>query len=315
MKSSGFGRYALGVSVLVAVVTGCGGHAGGGAVPVVNAAPDSLPYHRTFHYTGKPQSFKVPAGVTKITVIAHGGNGAGVLGGYGGRVSAIIPVIPGEKLVVFVGGDGSGVNGGSNGGANGGEAYYSESPTGYGGGGASDVREHGDGLADRILVSGGGGGQGGGYPPKVNGGIGGKGGTKIGGSGGDGGSTKRNYSYYGGGGGEGGKQHIGGSGGLASDCAYSTNGANGMLLAGGAGGQGFTSSGSFYGPGGGGGGGGYYGGGGGGGGGNWQYRGLCTAAGGGGGGGSSYAERSATNVHMWPGWKKSGNSGLIVFDW
>ncbi|MGA8099127.1 MAG: glycine-rich protein, partial [Candidatus Cybelea sp.] len=232
MKSSGFGRYALGVSVLVAVVTGCGGHAGGGAVPVVNAAPDSLPYHRTFHYTGKPQSFKVPAGVTKITVIAHGGNGAGVLGTYGGRVSAIIPVTPGEKLVVFVGGDGSGVNGGSNGGANGGEAYYSESPTGYGGGGASDVREHGDGLADRILVSGGGGGQGGGYPPKVNGGIGGKGGTKIGGSGGDGGSTKRNYSYYGGGGGEGGKQHIGGSGGLASDCAYSTNGANGMLLAG-----------------------------------------------------------------------------------
>ncbi|MGB8908321.1 MAG: hypothetical protein WCC84_06200 [Candidatus Cybelea sp.] len=317
MKCLSFGRYALSICVLVAIVTGCGGRAGGGAVPVVNAAPDALPYHRTFHYTGKPQSFKVPAGVTKITVIAHGGNGAGVLGAYGGRVSAIIPVAPAEKLVIFVGGDGSGVNGGFNGGANGGAPNSgSPTPTGYGGGGASDVRQHGDGLADRILVSGGGGGEGGGFTnTKIIGGVGGKGGAKSGGSGGDGVCEDCRSRYFGGGGGQGGAQHLGGPGGAASDCAYSSNGVDGMPLAGGTGGQGFASSGSFYGPSGGGGGGGYYGGGGGGGGGSWQYRGLCTAAGGGGGGGSSYAERRATNVHMWQGWKKSGNGGLIVFNW
>jgi hypothetical protein len=65
--------------------------------------------------------------------------------------------------------------------------------------------------------------------------------------------------------------------------------------------------------GGGGGGGGYYGGGGGGGGSSFET--YCIAAGGGGGGGSSYVERSATDVHMWKGWKQSAGDGLVVINW
>jgi hypothetical protein len=65
--------------------------------------------------------------------------------------------------------------------------------------------------------------------------------------------------------------------------------------------------------GGGGGGGGYYGGGGGGGGSSFET--YCIAAGGGGGGGSSYVEPSATDVHMWQGWKKSAGNGLVVLSW
>jgi hypothetical protein len=84
-----------------------------------------------------------------------------------------------------------------------------------------------------------------------------------------------------------------------------------MLLVGGTGGQGGPDYGS--GPGGGGGGGGYYGGGGGGAGSSWQY--YCYLDGGGGGGGSSYVERSATNVHMWQGWKNRAHNGLVVLSW
>ncbi len=314
-------RYALCSSAAVVLLTACGGsHSAfspAGALPQSGDGP--VTHSRTFHYTGKRQEFTVPSGVKQLTIVARGGKGAASGSrpiAQGGRVYAVIPVTPGEKLAVFVGGDGSGISGGFNGGANGGKtASGNRRPIGLGGGGASDVREHGAGLADRILIAGGGGGEGGGFPTII-GGSGGKGGAKIGGSGGVGACNYCDGSFYvGGGGGEGGTQRVGGSGGLASTCAYSNNGRKGMLLAGGTGGKGFTSSGSFYGPGGGGGGGGYYGGGGGGGGGSYQYDHLCTAAGGGGGGGSSYAESNAMNVHMWQGWKSSLANGLLVFSW
>jgi hypothetical protein len=83
---------------------------------------------------------------------------------------------------------------------------------------------------------------------------------------------------------------------------------------GGRGGDGGKNRSYAHGDGGGGGGGGYYGGGGGGGG-NAGYGSVYGFPGGGGGGGSSYVEPSATNVHMWQGWKQSAHNGLVVLSW
>ena len=78
---------------------------------VSQSTEKSLPYHHTFKYTGTEQTFKVPAGVTSITVVARGAAGAGVgeygnLSGFGGRVYAVIPVSPRERLHIYVGGAG-----------------------------------------------------------------------------------------------------------------------------------------------------------------------------------------------------------------
>lgn len=212
-----------------ALLAGCGGSqvAPTGGVPTGSAAT-SFPYHKTFNYTGAKQDFKVPAGVTHITVVALGAHGAGSPEAYGGRVYAVIPVTPGETLVVYVGGNGSGTTGGYNGGAAGG--------------------------------------------PRTLRGPGGAGGGNTG---------------YGGGGGGGGSQISGGAGGRTR-CYYYGEGGSGELGLGGNGGTPCEQGAS------GGGGGGYY---------------------GGGGGGSSYAERRATNVRFWQGWKKSAHNGLVVFSW
>ena len=167
MKSLDFGRYALSTCVAAVMLSGCGGSAGSsGATPPVSVAGERFPYHKTFNYTGRKQMFTVPPGVKKLKVIAVGAQGNGDMHGFGGRVYALIPVTPGEKLAIFVGGDGAYNNssGGFDGGALGGLYPYcyrsSGNCYGYGGGGASDVREGGDSLTDRILVAGGGGGAG-----------------------------------------------------------------------------------------------------------------------------------------------------------
>jgi hypothetical protein len=97
--------------VAVAVLAGCGGNTGNGVVPM-NATPNSSPYHKTFNYTGGAQNFKVPAGVTRLKVIALGAHGAGPPKAYGGRVHAVIPVTPGETLALYVGGNAYGTSGG-----------------------------------------------------------------------------------------------------------------------------------------------------------------------------------------------------------
>jgi hypothetical protein len=111
-----------------------------------------------FEYTGAEQSFKVPSGVTQITVDASGaagGSGNGLRkrsvgrGALGGRVRATIAVTPKEDLAIFVGGSGR-EHGGYNGGGEGAGKGYGD------GGGASDVRTGGDTLPDRIIVAGGG---------------------------------------------------------------------------------------------------------------------------------------------------------------
>ena len=86
-----------------------------------------------FKYTGKEQTFTVPAGVTSVKIVAAGASGpsgtyyyGSYHGGNGGMVTATIPVTPGETLAVFVGGEGGtakyGTNGtgGFNGGGSGG---------------------------------------------------------------------------------------------------------------------------------------------------------------------------------------------------
>ena len=301
MKNLSFGRYALNSCVAIALLAGCGRS----QLPS-GASPDSTPRlnnadTQTFHYTGKEQQFQVPAGVHKINVMAWGAAGgeSDVGGGNGGRVSASIPVTPGGKLFVFVGGTASGAKGGFNGGAEGGPSnwYPKSCPddcAGGGGGGASDLRRDGDALHDRVLVAGGGGGAGG-DDCKYNSGscgsgpLGGRGGRQVGGTGSKG--------EFGTGGGGGGTQSTGGPGGAGGSGIYKRDkgesGKDGTAADGGAGGKG-TSYG--YVAGGGGGGGGYYG-------------------GGGGGGGSSYVESSATNVHMWQGWKSATSDGLVTLSW
>lgn len=308
------GRYAVGVCAAVALLDGCGGAPSNGVVPI--AAPDHFPKHKPFYFTGRAQDFRVPEGVTHITVVARGAHGAGSPAVDGGRVHAVIPVTPGEKLVIYVGGDASGTTAGFNGGGSGGPGGHGyKTADGYGGGGASDVRE-GDKLSDRIVVAGGGGGNGGatsGYDCSKP--TGGKGGGPTGGNG-TGGSPD-SYAQCGLGG-TGGTQAVGGSGGAGGiSCFgyYGNAGDSGALGAGGSGGTGSSGEYSSYsgGAGGGGGGGGYYGGGGGGAGCNSET--SSTAGGGGGGGGSSYVEPSATKWHMWQGWKNSTHNGLVVLSW
>lgn len=305
----------IGAALLFA---GCGGS------PPPIGAPNStslaiysanrLPYDKTFYYNGSKQMFKVPARVTEITIVARGAAGGHGFGGIaaaarGGRVFAIIPVTPGEKLAIFVGGKGD--TGGYNGGGPGGSSGDCHCTAEFAGGGASDVRQGGDALTDRVAVAAGGGGAGGfsdGYKNSQL--AGGPGGGLIGGAGGG-------YpSGHAGSGGGGGTQSAGGSGGSGgSFYGYSGEpGVSGALGVGGAGGAGSESSYSG-GAGGGGGGGGYYGGGGGGAGGGYFMSYCYECQGGGGGGGSSYIEPSAKRAKTWSHWKNATADGLVVFSW
>ncbi|MGA7283565.1 MAG: glycine rich domain-containing protein [Candidatus Cybelea sp.] len=322
MKSLNFGSV-LGGLTAVAMLAGCGGSALI-APGVTNDNTDSLQHHHRFQYTGAKQSFKVPSGVTKLTVVARGAAGGAESNssddsGRGGRVDAIIPVHPGETLYVFVGDKPDSLSGGYNGGGDGNGGEGSSYPLSYGGGGASDIRDGGTTLHDRILVAGGGGGQGG---------ITGKTGDKRSGHGGKGGDSTGGAGFVGfcgpscdlsGGGGVGGSQRKGGSGGSAGGCwaGCGVTGKNGSLGDGGAGGDSNCGSSCSNGGNGGGGGGGYYGGGGGGGAGSGyaSYGSFWPAGGGGGGGGSSYVEPSATQVQMWQGWRNATGNGVVIFAW
>jgi|SRR5580700_1073728 hypothetical protein len=323
MRIAAFRSSVFSIGVAIAILCGCS------ASQLPNASSKSQAVagktktfshtgKETFSYTGKEQKFKVPAGVTQITVTATGGGsptGKWSLGANGGRVLATIPVTPGETLAVFVGGagnlsagsSGAGGSGGFNGGAAGAKgAYYgSYSDGGAGGGGASDLREGGDTLANRVLVAGGAGGGGGGSYYAA-GGKAGAGGGKTGGSGGF-----QPLYFPAGQGGKGGSQSAGGKGGRGGqEFGYrrAARGHRGDLGTGGSGGGGRRRDSTG---GGGGGGGGYYGGGGGGAGGHYS---SGPGGAGGGGGGSSYVEPGATHVKNARGGASSAN-GQIVISW
>ncbi len=316
MRAFKFRRYALGISAAASLLSAC---SGGSSVPIAEstvAGASGLKNHQTFSLTGNGQTFIVPAGVRRLTVVAHGGAGAGSVDygytGLPGRVYAVIPVHPGDKLYVFVGASGEhgGFNGGGVGGAPGSGTYQ-----GYTGGGASDVRMGGDRLKDRIIVAAGGGASG--DSVAYGDAPGGNGGGLVGKSGGASGRGS-------GGGGGGGTQYQAGSGGAGGIGTQSRNGqpgGNGSLGLGGNGGDGGPGNGCgsyglcFGGPGGGGGGGYYGGGGGGGGGAGYASEGRSDGSqGGGGGGGSSYVEPRAITSRMWTGWR-SGGDGSVTFLW
>ncbi len=295
-----------GAFAAAALLAGCAG-----TVPSPSAPSSGPPGgSRTLHYTGARQTFRVPSGVSAVTIAAYGASGDGkrhgAAGGPGAIVTATIAVKPAQSLIVYVGGEGS--SGGFNGGGSG----------AYDGGGSSDVRVGSGRLADRILVAAGGGGQGESFLFMSGSGsfyscIGGRGGA---------GGAKTGAQGYGGecagapDGGNGASQRAGGAGGAGgpyggtslggSPGCTGTNGDAGTSRDGGAGGSGCSGKG-------GGGGGGFYGGGGGGSGGCCgEYGG--GGSGGGGGGGSSYVEKSATNVKETSGGAPRGN-GKIVFSW
>ncbi|WP_052172400.1 glycine-rich protein [Psychroserpens jangbogonensis] len=215
-----------------------------------------------FIFTGAAETFIVPAGVTEVIIDAFGAEGGSPVvapnwGGLGGRATGILTVTPGETLYVYVGefiansnNNGQGFPRAFNGGGIAGQYpdnndYERNSGAG---GGASDVRQGGTSLYDRVIVAGGGGG----------GGI---------------------YSYGGDGGGTHGQDGYPNSGGIYSDVLFAGKG--GLDWAGGMGGKDNTND-LLYNPhgtfgvggdgialysasahGGGSGGGGYYGGGGG----------------------------------------------------
>ncbi len=260
----------------------------------------------SFGYTGAPQTWTVPAGMTSISVIARGAGGGGdtdstpdpqtgvlpprgplSVAGFGALTVADMPVIPGERLTITVGGHGAnasddvgaGAGGGYNGGglSGGGGAI----PAGAGGG-ATDLRTGGGDISNRVIVAAGGGGAG------TNASLG----QGQGGSGG--GVTATAES------GEIGFPHQNGDGAPGGGASQTAGGTGGGAL-----GQGGNGGGGCTVQSGGGGGGGYYGGGGGGGG--------CygNSNSGGGGGGSSFIGAQARTVQVVPGYA-SGEGSLVI---
>lgn len=260
--------------------------------------------------TQGPDNFKVPAGVTSISVKAWGAGGGGGAGGStgsggagggGGYVGGNIAVTPGETLTIYVGGGGKGGGNVSNTGSGGGGGGYSSiyrgsTPilvvSGGGGGGGS-----------RIATTGAGGGAGGGGSGQAgstvysNNGTGGGGGTQS--SGGAAGSSINNSGTAG--------SYL--TGGLGADGRSATSGADGGGGFGGlqSGGNGGLANVNVTRAAGGGGGGGWYGGGGGG-----ATSSTTNSSGGGGGGGSSFVG-GLTSVTNSAGSNQSpGNAGDTV---
>ena len=139
---------------------------------------------QTFGFTGDVQTFVVPAGVTSVNIEAWGAQGGfdgGTAGGMGGYATGDLSVTPGETLYLYVGGQGTngpgsgqncGLAGGWNGGGNTGSVCCSNAGGGAGaGGGASDVRQSGQSLNDRVIVAGAGGGAGSGNTGAHGGGL------------------------------------------------------------------------------------------------------------------------------------------------
>lgn len=264
------------------------------------AQAETPPGGADFQYTGAPQTWIVPEGVTRATFDVYGAAGGssgpgGPAGGLGAFVHAILAVTPGERLTVFVGGAAgpAGVGGWNGGGS---------SPGAGGGGGASDVRR-GDGLGARLLVAGGGGG-GGSDGSGLGGGSGGAGGS-------GGGLDGRFGTSQGAGaaGGDGGRADgNGGAGGVGagSGAIDGAPGYAGSLGVGGDGGAGASGGGH-----GGGGGGGWLGAGGGGAG---AASSSEHAGGGGGGGGRSYVGNLAQDAVQLPGYRPGNGLVTITYE-
>jgi hypothetical protein len=190
---------------------------------------------------GSPQTWIVPAGVASAHFDVYGAQGGGT-GGLGGHTAGTVSLTPGATVTILVGGVGTIDHGGYNGGGS----------VNEGGGGASDIRIGGTGLADRVLVAGGGGGSTVYCTDLDNCTVGGAGGGT---SGGNGTTTPNDANPVGGGGGTqtaGGAAAGGagagslGQGGNASTGGFSTGGSGGGGYYGGAGGGDATTDGDGY---------------------------------------------------------------------
>ncbi|MGB6599928.1 MAG: hypothetical protein WBE77_02465 [Candidatus Cybelea sp.] len=140
-------RFALSIGA-AALFAGCGGSQPPIGANITSAGTQAPSHHRIFHYTGGEQSFEVPPGVTDVRILATGGVGSSgdpptfasrrSGGGAAVTLGATIPVTPGERLAVFVGGSGitGGFNGGSGSGCEPGRRCYGRvgAPLTYGGG-------------------------------------------------------------------------------------------------------------------------------------------------------------------------------------
>jgi hypothetical protein len=227
---------------------------------------------------GATGTFVVPEGISSIHVDAVGAKGGddpgkedaltitfpSRTGGYGALVSANLPVVPGEALYVYVGGNGASADasgssaaGGANGGGGTGSAVKAGGGAG-GGGGGSDVRmiaAPGSGsqtasLHSRLLVAAGGGGSSdasnAGTPADGNGGTAGQPGpSSFSGAAAQPGTANPDGTGAGGAGGTGGsdpgKAGVLGEGGAAGSDGTYQGGGGGAGLYGGGGGS------SFYG--------------------------------------------------------------------
>jgi hypothetical protein len=197
-------------------------------------------YNGTDGTDGSAQPFVVPAGVTQVTIEAWGAEGGGAdgvaNGGLGGYATGTVAVQPGDTLNVRVGGMPQGTTGGYNGGGDAGPAQplYAAGA----GGGATDIRQGGDGLKNRIVVAGGGGGG------AVDDDLGPLGSGLVdaadvsgGGGGGPSGATGSLCTYTACGGG--GRAHTGGTAGADSACASGGRRGSGGAGCGGGGGGGY----------------------------------------------------------------------------
>lgn len=318
----------------IAVVVGLG-------LVVFLASALALPGPRSFHFTGREQSYVVPRGVTLVLVNALGAVGGPTvtIGQSGLSLTAYLPVTPGGVLFTEVGQPGSNQGGlGFGGGGAAGKDIHENIVDAGSGGGATDVRTcsvqaatcsgGGSSSSSRLIVAGGGGGSGG-----VGGGSGNLCGNSTGagsagastGGGSQAGSTVRTAagtvivashgqsaapSTPAGGG----SQSAAGGGGRNANCASGGNtlpgsapGSAGNGPTGGAGANAVATTG-----GGGGGGGGYFGGGGG-----ASGQQICNSAGcpgsgagGGGGGGSSFV---AARAVLAPGFGPSSAPPSVTY--
>ena len=267
--------------------------ASGAKPPACGPAPSGT--SQTFEYREDPYSFRVPPGVTKLTIDAQGGHGGQfhhtANGGAGGVITGTVPVNSEECLTVYVGefGYGHGGNGWSHGGDHGvapGSGEINGGHSGAGGGGASAVVRGETPLA----VAGGGGG---------GGGDAGNDSHHYGGEGGDGGAGQSSSNFNQGEGGASGDNNV------AGGCAGCEHGGHG-----GAGHDTGETDASESGAGGGGGGGIN-----GGGGGEAGYTGpvVDVNGGGGGGGAGSSGGISSVNWHFYA--SSRTHHGLVQLSW
>lgn len=236
-------------------------------------------------------TYTVPANVYFLSVQVRGGNGktppprsdiAGGTGGYGANLSAIVPVLPGQKLSIVAGEHGTTAIYQVNSAFSGGGRAYDWTGGGFSFISRGDTTGSGNSClpsnANDLLMLAGGGGAGG-YAGNIGtGGNGGNGGLWPDGTGGAG---QRSGGINPGGGGGGGTMTAGGANGTnpagtARNAAYAFQGGS-CEVSGDTGGAG---------------GGGFYGGGCGGNG----YTVYALSGGGGGGGGSSYIAPSAGHI-------------------